>query len=234
MARLRLTKAQKTKIKRHLKRRAFRRLRGPRIPRKKLALQPHNFVERVEDKIKINSNTIQADGTLLQNYAKSFAMTDIGQWASYKALFDDYVLTKVVMELRYDYLVESTAIASTTAQALNEIKPMLLIKTDHNDASTGETWDTMKYSEKSRQVQLGGNNRLISHVIKPAVQVEAYKTSIASAYCPKWNQQIRTIDDTVPHYGVKIQVKTQPGPNIYDFGAINVMYKYYFTLKNPE
>lgn len=224
-------KAKQIKHRRNRHRFVYR--RRPTF-RKKLALKPHYFVERVEDTIKINSNTIAANGTLVTNYAKSFKMTDIGQWASYKALFDDYVLTKVVMELRYDYLVESTAIASTTAQALNEIKPMLLIKTDHNDASTGETWDTMKYSEKSRQVQLGGNNRLISHVIKPAVQVEAYKTSIASAYCPKWNQQIRTIDDTVPHYGVKIQVKTQPGPNIYDFGAINVMYKYYFTLKNPE
>ena len=91
----------------------------------------------------------------------------------------------------------------------------------------------MKISERSRLVQLGGGKK-IAHVIVPAIQVEAYKTLTTSAYCPKFKQQIRTIDDTVPHYGVKIQVKTQPGPNIYDFGAINIMYKYYFTMKNAE
>lgn len=203
--------------------------------KKKLALQSHNFVEKVEDLIKLNSNTLQANGTLLVNYAKSFKMTDIGQWANYKALFDDYILHKVVMEIRYDYLVEMSAVASTTAQVLNPIRPLLLIKTDHNDASTGETWDTMKYSERSRLVQLG-NGKMESHVIKPAAQIEAYKTNVPGtpAYCPKWNTTIRTLDDTVPHYGVKIQVKTQPGPNVYDFGAIHIMYKYYFKMKNSE
>lgn len=230
-----LTNAAKAKLNKMLRQKSsyYKARNRFKIKRKKLALQPHDFVERVEDLIKLNSNTLQANGTLLVNYARSFKMNDIGQWANYKALFDDYILTKVVMELRYDYLVEMSAVASTTAQVLNPIRPLVLIKTDHNDASTGETWDTLKYSERSRLVQLG-NGKKESHVIKPAAQVEAYKTVTASAYCPKWNTTIRTIDDTVPHYGVKIQVKTQPGPNVYDFGAIHIMYKYYFRMKNAE
>jgi len=198
--------------------------------RKKLALRPHFFVERVEDRIPLNSSTLQADGTLLVNYKKTFAMSDIPQWASYKALFDDYILSKVVLTMRYNHMI---ATYSSTTPIVNEIKPLLLIKTDHNDASTGVSWSDLKESEKARLVQMTGG-RPISHVLKPAVQVEAYKTVATSAYCAKFNTSIRTVDDSVPHYGLKIQVKTQPGPAVYDFGTINLEYKYYFTMKNAE
>lgn len=201
-----------------------------RKSRKKLALRAHRFVERVEDRIPLNSSTLQADGTLLVNYKKTFQMLDIPQWASYKELFDDYILTKVVLTMRFDYRI---ATYTSATPITNEVKPLLLIKTDHNDASTGVSWDDLKESEKARLVQMTGG-RPISHVLKPAVQVEAYKTAIASAYCAKFNTSIRTIDDSVPHYGLKIQVKTAPGPAVYDFGAINLEYKYYFTMKNAE
>ena len=198
--------------------------------KKKLALRPHRFVERVEDKIKLDSNTLQANGTLLVNYKRTFQMSDIPQWASYQKLFDDYILNKVVVELRYN---QQIATYTSTTPIVNEIKPLLLIKTDHNDASTGFSWDDMKQSEKARLVQMDGG-KVISHVIKPAVQKEAYKTAVASAYCPAFDVQIRTIDDTVPHYGLKIQVQTAPGPAVYDFGNISLMFKYYFTMKNAE
>ena len=209
-------------------RRFFRKKR--RWRKRKLALKPHNFVERVEDRIPLNSSTLQADGTLLVNYKKTFQMIDIPQWSNYKALFDDYILNKVVLTMRFDYRISTYTSATPIT---NEIKPLLLIKTDHNDASTGVSWDDLKESEKARLVQMVGGKTL-SHVLKPAVQVEAYKTAIASAYCAKFNTCIRTIDDTVPHYGLKIQVKTAPGPAVYDFGAINLEYKYYFTMKNAE
>jgi len=204
--------------------------RKRRRRRKKLALKSHSFVERVEDKIPLNSSTLQADGTLLVNYKKSFAMTDIPQWSSYKKLFDDYILSKVVLTMRYNHMI---ATYSSSTPIVNDIKPLLLIKTDHNDSSTGVSWDDLKQSEKARMCQMVGG-RPIDHVLKPAVQVEAYKTLTTSAYCAKFNTSIRTVDDSVPHYGLKIQVKTQPGPAVYDFGSINLEYKYYFTMKNAE
>jgi len=199
-----------------------RRPRGRR--RKKIALRPHYFVERVEDKIKLNSSTLQADGTLLVNYKKYFQMNDIPQWSNYKALFDDYILTKVVLEMRYN---QQIATYTSSTPIVNQIKPLLLIKTDHNDASTGVSWDDLKQSEKARLVQMSGG-RVVQHVLKPAVQVEAYKTLATSAYSAKFNTT------TVPHYGLKIQVQTAPGPAVYDFGNISLMYKYYFTMKNAE
>lgn len=225
-----LSDKQKAKVKYYRKIRAMRRLKKHRRPKKKLALRPHRFVERVEDRIPLNSSTLQADGTLLVNYKRTFQMQDIPQWGNYKNLFDDYILTKVVLEMRYN---QQIATYTSTNPIVNEIKPLLLIKTDHNDASTGVSWNDLKESEKARLVQMSGG-KVISHVLKPAVQVEAYKTLTTSAYCAKFNTTIRTIDDTVPHYGIKIQVQTQPGPAVYDLGNISLMYKYYFTMKNAE
>ena len=60
------------------------------VGKKKLSLQSHNFVERVEDEIVLNNSTLDANGHLSICYVKSFAMDDIAQIASYKELFDDY------------------------------------------------------------------------------------------------------------------------------------------------
>jgi len=202
--------------------------------KKKLALKPHNFVERVEDTIVLNPAALNADGNLSTNYTKHFQLSDIAQANSYKELFDDYVLNKVVAEIRYDYKITSFNTGSAVYQPTNPVYPMLLIKTDHNDAATGETWETMKESERSRLVQLKPGEK-ISHILKPAIQIEAYKTALAVGYAPKWGQQLRTIDDTVPHYGLKIQVQTSPVDlTNSNFGEINIMYKYYFTMKNAE
>lgn len=205
----------------------------PSRRRKKLALKSHNFVERVEDTITLNGNTLNSAGNLVTNYQKHFQFSDIAQVASYKDLFDDYVLNKVVAEIRFDYDLTNSDNAAGYQQIVNPIYPMLLIKTDHNDAATGETWATMKESERSRLVQLKPGVK-ISHVLKPAIQMETYKTALASGYAPKWGQQLRTIDDTVPHYGLKIQVQTAAGSAHLVLGKINIMYKYYFTMKNSE
>ena len=214
------------------RRRTNFKIRRPRR-KKKLALKAHNFVERVEDTITLNSSTLNASGNLTTNYSKHFQFSDITQAASYKDLFDDYVLNKVVAEIRYDYVIPFLTAAAGVTNTPNPVYPMLLIKTDHNDAATGETWATMKESERSRLVQLKPGSK-ISHVLKPAIQIEAYKTALASGYAPKWGQQLRTIDDTVPHYGLKIQVQTVGTSAAIDLGKINIMYKYYFTMKNAE
>jgi len=213
------------------------RRRGPRRKKKrfkkKLALQSHYFVERVEDSIALNGNTLTSAGNLLNSYNKNFQLADIPQVTHYQNLFDDYVLNKVVAEIRYDYNKTNSDGSSGFQQIVNPIYPMLLIRTDHNDAATGYTWADLKQSERSRLVQLKPGQK-ISHVLKPAIQIQAYKTATSEGYCPKWGQQLRTIDDTVPHYGLQIQVLTAAGASSLDLGTINIMYKYYFTMKNTE
>jgi hypothetical protein len=174
--------------------------------KKKLALKSHSFVERVEDSIALNNSTLDSSGNLSTTYAKAFKMTDIAQYLTYKDLFDDYVLHKVVAELRYDTFISD----NTYTNQSNPVYPQVLIKTDHNDINVGaENWTTLKESERSRLVQLRpASARPISHVIKPAIQVKLYSTELADGYGSKWGQVIRCSDMDLPHFGIKMQVQT--------------------------
>jgi hypothetical protein len=77
-------------------------------------------------------------------------------------------------------------------------------------------------------------SQVVSHVLKPAVQVEAYKTALSSAYQPKWNCELRSADSATPHYGIKIQVKTAEANTDVSLGKLNITYKMYFTMKNAD
>lgn len=200
------------------------------MPKKKLALQAHNFVERFEQTISLNSTTVNASGELSTGYGRYFSLDDIPQVASYKDLFDSFIIRKVVAEIRYDVLYTNSAIAGQ--QPLNPIYPILLIKNDHNDVAHTSYQDLLE-SEKTRQVQMKPGV-MVAHVLKPAAQVEAYKTALASAYQPKWNCELRSVDSATPHYGLKIQVKTQPGNANINMGDLRITYKMYFTMKNAD
>lgn len=199
--------------------------------RKPIALKAHTFMEKFEREIAVNSTTLLSDGTLSSGYAKSFSLDDIAQQQSYKELFDSFIIHKVVAEIRYDMfpqLYQSTS----GYQPMNTVYPLLLIKNDHNDV-TGEMYSAMLESQKSRQIQLRPG-KTIKHVLKPAVQVEAYKTALSSAYQPKWNCELRSLDSSTPHYGLKIQLKTQPSQSNLDLGKVHITYKMYFTMKNAD
>lgn len=196
--------------------------------KKPVALKAHNFMERFEATIDLNSSTLGVDGTLTNGYGRSFKLDDINQVASYKELFDSFVINKVVAEIRYD-ITTSTMIANNVG---NPVYPLLLLKNDHNDVAS-QPWQTILESEKSRMIQMKPGQK-VTQVIKPAVQIEAYKTALASAYQPKWNCELRSTDSATPHYGFKLQLKTAPGNANVDLGKLHITYKLYFTMKNGE
>ncbi len=210
------------------KRRPRRRRRTKKKYKKKLALKSHAFMERFEQTIDLNSSTLGVDGTLISGYGRSFKLDDINQVASYKELFDSFVINKVVAEIRYD-ITTSTMIANNVG---NPVYPLLILKNDHNDVAAN-AWQAMVESEKSRMVQMKPGQK-VSQIIKPAVQIEAYKTTLASAYQPKWNCELRSLDSATPHYGFKLQLKTAPGNANVDLGKLHITYKMYFTMKNGE
>lgn len=198
-------------------------------PRKRLALRPHNFVEKFEQVISLNSSTLDSNGHLITGYGRFFKLDDIPQAASYKELFDSFIIRKIVAEIRYDV---TYAYDSGTRNPVNPVYPVLLIKNDHNDVDS-QSYERLIESDKTRQVQMKPGV-CIKHVLKPAVQVEAYKTALASAYQPKWNCELRSADSATPHYGLKIQVKTQPANADINLGSIQIAYRMYFTMKNAD
>lgn len=211
-----------------LKRKAFNKMklalrkRKARI-QKPLARKSHVFTERVieEQVLEVNSAGL----------FMTFSLADIYNSTSYQKLFEYYQLNKVIVRCRYKADGNPrTDVNSTTYMPVNEANPILWFKVDHNDANA-DTLDQMKASTRTKEVQLTNDKPNFDIVLKPSILQEAYKSSIASTYIPKWRQWLTTQDPSVPHYGLKMYAT---GPGAHSNGSLVISRQYYFTCKNNE
>lgn len=170
--------------------------------RRPLALKTHNFVERCQPQEIIVANEGSAVGLF-----RNFTLSQCLQVGHYAAIFEYYKINKVVVTFRYKG-AETPAYTSTPAtssgnqaaynqEIINEINPILYFKVDHND-STADTLAKMKESMRTREHQFTNSRPNFDITLKPAIQAEAYKTAISTAYRPKWGQWLSMNDDTVP------------------------------------
>lgn len=234
-----LTKAQLAKLKRTMvrqqkkmrtKRWAFSKMRSSlaRVPRRvPLARQSHSFVERV-----IEQDNLPINGA---GFFKTFQLADIYNSVSYQKLFEYYRIDKVIVTLRYKAalnpeLALHNVSGSSSTMTVNESNPVIYFKIDHNDISA-DTLDQMKASTRTKEIQFTNNKPTLDIVLKPAILEEAYKSSIATTYVPKWGQYLTSQDPSVPHYGLKMYATGQAAQS---YGGIEVSKKIYFTCKNNE
>ena len=112
--------------------------------------------------------------------------------------------------------------ASYAMEINNEINPVLYFKVDHNDMNS-DSLATMKESMRTKEHQFTNDKPNFTIVLKPAIQAEAYKTALSTAYRPKWGQWLSTHDDTVPHYGLKCYAVAGQSNNP-NMGKIEVTY----------
>lgn len=199
---------------------------------KPLALSVHNFVERCTAQEIIVANESAAVGLF-----RNFSLSQCSQVSHYQALFEYYKINKVVVEFRYKGAETPayTTINGTGTQnneIVNEINPVLYFKVDHNDVGA-DTLAKMKESLRTREHQLSSNKPNFTITLKPAIQAEAYKTAISTGYMPKWGQWLSTLDDTIPHYGLKVYAVAGAG-NSPNMGKIEVQTKIYFSAKCNE
>lgn len=216
---------------------ARRRSAFRRVPRKALALKEHHFVERCQPQELTVANEATAVGLF-----RDFTWAQCLQVGSYADIFEYYRINKVVVEFRYKG-AETPAYTSVPAtssgtqpayaqEIVNEINPVLYFKVDHNDINA-DSLNTMKESMRTKEKQLTNNSPNFSIVLKPAIQAEAYKTALTTAYRPKWGQWLSTSDDTVPHYGLKVYAVAGKA-NANTMGKIEVQTKIYFSCKCNE
>ena len=214
---------------------AFRRSRaGKKRYRRKtpLALQTHSFVERCQPQEIIVANESSAVGLF-----RNFSFSQCLQVGSYADIFEYYRIDKVVVEFRYKGAETPayTTINGTSVQnneIINEINPVLYFKVDHNDINA-DSLSVMKESMKTREHQFTNSKPNFTITLKPAIQAEAYKTAISTGYMPKWGQWLSTLDDTIPHYGLKVYCVAGAG-NSPNMGKVEVQTKIYFSCKSNE
>lgn len=203
----------------------------PRI-RKPLALMTHNFVERTN-----STQIVVAQESAAVGLFKDFSLSQCLNALEYTTLFEYYKINKAVVEFRYKgpSTPAYTTINGTGTQnneIVNEVNPVLYFKVDHNDINA-DSLTKMKESMRTHEHQFTNNKPNFTITLKPAVQVEAYKSAIASTYMPKWGQWLSTADNSVPHYGLKCYAVAGLGSSA-NMGAIEVQTKIYFSAKCNE
>jgi hypothetical protein len=197
----------------------------------------HNFVERTQPYQLTVAQESSATG-----YFRQFTWAQCLQVGNYASIFEYYKINKVVVEFRYKgastpayTTVPATSSGTQPSYAMeikNEINPVLYFKVDHNDINSDSLAD-MKESMRTKEHQFTNDKPNFSIVLKPAIQAEAYKTALTTAYRPKWGQWLSTSDDTVPHYGLKVYAVAGLGNNT-NMGSIEVNTKIYFSCKCNE
>lgn len=195
--------------------------------RKPLALKRHSFVERAEVEHQLTINTEAAAA----GHFQTFSLSKMKQQSEYATIFEFYRIDKVIATFRYK---GGTAGVGNVVGGVtwNESNPLLYFKVDHND-NTADSLNTMKESMKTKTHMITNNRPEFSIQLKPATQQEMYKSTVTTAYTPKWGQWIPTTDPTVPHYGLKAYAIGYRSGS-FDPGSVSVSYKYYVSFKNNE
>lgn len=204
---------------------------------KPLALREHSFVERTAPALVTVANEGVASG-----FYRYYELDQLLQAANYKNIFEFYRIDKVVCEVRYKgastpayTTVPATSSGTQASYAMeinNEICPVVYYKVDHNDVAS-DSLNTLKESMRTKEIQLTNDKPSCTIVLKPAIQAEAYKTALSTAYTPKWGQWLSTADSNVPHYGLKLFVVAGFGNNP-TMGTVEITHKVYFTCKNND
>lgn len=136
------------------------------------------------------------------DFAAEFKFSDMTGAAEFSSLYDRYMLTMVVMKVRIlnnpnaQFKTNDTSSYSGT-----NWYPRLFSCPDYDDANV-ETVTQLKERARTRMRVMKPNSYL-KYVIKPAVSIQTYRTTLAAGYSPKWRQWIDMNQTDVPHYGMK-------------------------------
>lgn len=222
--------------RRYSRRRLIRRRRPMRMlkavrPYKKITNFVHRFVRWTQavtsfptpetGPVFINSQNIS------QHFSYSFALRNAVNAVDFTALYDQYRINKVTMYLERQ-LNQTGAITVN-----NPNNQRIRVVHDYNDNNllTSED-DYLEYSNcKSYQVVGGG---AIKIVLYPKVANELENVSGGTAFEAKSSKKvwINTVDDQVPHFGVKIFVPsfvTSEGITLF-----RVRVRYDLSFKNSK
>lgn len=175
-------------------------------------------------------------------FAEQFTFGAITGAAEFAALYDRYMITRVVLRVRIlntpsaAWKINNPAVdtnvngANTYVNSTNWF-PRLFSCPDYDDANA-ETVTQLKERSKTSFRVLKPNSYL-KYVIKPAVTVQTYRTALAAGYAPKWNQWIDMNTTDVPHYGMKFALDSSGlDPSDSQPFKLEIERTYYFKCKD--
>jgi len=206
--------------RRYGKKRTFRKKRTfkRRIPRSiRTRARVHSFKQVV------NYAPIASTSTAAETMATfRFQLDNIVQWATYTALYDQYCISKVV--LQFWPTMESPN------DGINPNKDLraYFIKDYNDDAAPANLNEVLQYANcKVRPM-----SKRTTLVLRPKVAAMIYESATSTAYStPKGQTWLDTSNTDVPHYGVKVALERLTTGSTYSMGYKMIAY-FYIKFRN--
>ena len=152
-------------------------------------------------------NYTNGSGTEYDN-AMSFQLSDIINLSEFTNLYDRFRIKYVVVKFSVINVPESywAPVSATAVNALS-IYPRLWYCPDYDDV-TATTINDLKQRPQTKMRYLKPN-RTVNIIVRPAVNGQAYRTAISTAYTPMWKTWIDMGQNDTPHYGLKYAIDLQ-------------------------
>ena len=166
----------------------------------------HKFTQIIDgDEITGNASSYVTQSTTVDEFNSwYFALNDCDQVLTFKDLFEEYRIDKVMLELRPSINFVGSMWNSTQTVSGSPPKYNLsyLVK-DWNDA-VSENISAMRQHENCRVISNAGGGIVRVTVNKPAFNAGIKNTSGATVYAKHETGWISTTNEAVPHYGIKM------------------------------
>lgn len=172
-------------------------------------------------------------GTTGAGFSETFMLNKLPNYSEFDTLYDRYMITTVVVKFQLISNPDATYFpgSNTTANADNWY-PKLWYVADYDDDTTPTSLDEFKQYAKTKHVVLRPNKE-IKVVVKPAINIQTYRTATTTGYAPKWKQWVDIAQTDIPHYGLKYWIDLN---GITALAAQNMSVRverlYYFTCKD--
>jgi hypothetical protein len=208
---------------RYRKRKVGKAIKQYNVPKNK---QTHYHVRRITASGAPIGSSSETDFSMDLNNADSaiyrglqFTLGDLENYTELTQLYDQYMITKVVMEFLWTITGSDAGVVGPNPS----MSPYVNCIRDYDDSIT-PTSDVFRESGRVKRLRLTANKRHII-TLTPAVLGMRYKSATSTAYGPQWKQRIDMADPTTPHFGLKLQLIKCP----LRLGYVQVTAKYYVS-----
>jgi len=136
------------------------------------------------------------------NVAHNFQLALLPNNTEFSNLYDRYMITMVVVKIRLINNMDSQTMPNlATGGNPDNIYPRVWYCPDFDDNNTETVLELKERSGVKMRVLKPDRDLTIK--IKPAVNIQTYRTAVSTGYAPAWKQWIDIAQPDVPHYGVK-------------------------------
>lgn len=165
-------------------------------------------------------------------FSVEFKLSDLPNLAEFTSLFDSYMITGCLLQIKMINSPDSFLAANSTNNTGQQANwyPTIWYVADHDD-SANLTLAQIKEYDRARHKVLRPN-RETNVMLRPTTLQQVYRTSVTTGYAENRKRQWLDIaTNDIPHYGFKSVIDFEGlSPAISYTFKINV--KYYFRCKN--